>query len=63
MTHDWAGATGQGVKENEGVESFDAGVMQYCKYYFYLHDIIVDIYVLPAHWKIQRTFVFLMKQV
>ena len=42
MAHDWAGATGQGVKENEGVESFDAGVMQYCKYYFYLHDIMVD---------------------
>ena len=42
MAHDWAGATGQGVKENEGIESFDAGVLRYCRYYFYIHDVMVD---------------------
>ena len=30
--HDWANETGQGVKENEGVESFEAGVLRYCRY-------------------------------
>ena len=40
--HDWAGATGQGAKENEGIESFTDGIFRYCKYYFILCDVMED---------------------
>ena len=40
--HDWAGATGQGVKENEGIELFTDGILRYCKYYFILCDVMED---------------------
>ena len=40
--HDWANETGQGVKENEGIESFEAKVKQYCSFYFILYDVMVD---------------------
>ena len=40
--HDWANATGQGVKENDGMESFEEGCLFYCKHYFTLYDVMVE---------------------
>ena len=40
--HDWAGDTGQGVKESEGIDSFEEGILRYCKYYYTLFPIMVD---------------------
>ena len=41
-THDWENATGQGVKKNDGIESFEEGCLHYCKYYFTLFDVMVE---------------------
>ena len=40
--HDWAGETGQGVKDTEGQFSFEEGVKSYCSFYFFLHNVMVD---------------------
>ena len=40
--HDWYNATGQGVKEDDGMESFEEGCLHYCKHYFTLFDIMVE---------------------
>ena len=40
--HDWANATGQGVKENDGTESFEEGCLHYCKHYFLFYDVMVE---------------------
>ena len=40
--HNRANETGQGVKEEEGIESFEEGCLKYCMFYFMLHDVLVD---------------------
>ena len=35
-------ATGQGIKESDGIESFEEVVVRYCKYYFLLLPVMVD---------------------
>lgn len=39
--HDWENNTDQGVKEDEGIESFEAGVRGGYKFYLTMYDIIV----------------------
>ena len=40
--HDWANTTGQGIKENDGMESFEEGCVFYCKHYFTFYDVMVE---------------------
>ena len=41
-THDLANSTGQGVKENDGMESFEEGCLFYCNHYFTLYAVMVE---------------------
>ena len=40
--HDWVNNTGQGVKERDGMETFEGCVRQRCKWYFELEPIMAD---------------------
>ena len=40
--HDWVNNTGQGVKENEGVHSFEGAVRKRCPWYFELEPIMAE---------------------
>ena len=47
--HNWASETGKGVKENEGIDSFEQGCLRYCRFYFILHNVMVDRSLSKAH--------------
>jgi hypothetical protein len=40
--HNWANATGAGIKETDGESSFEEIVRKRCPYYFDLLDVMVD---------------------
>ena len=40
--HDWANETGQGVREHEGQESFEACILRRCSFYFIIYDVMAD---------------------
>ena len=42
QAHDWANNTGQGVKEQDGQETFENMIRQHCRWYFDLLPIMGD---------------------